>query len=232
MARHWVCLWSSVLYFFCTAGSWAAAADAQPALRRTPQSAPLLAQRQRPKRALPSRRSEKVVPLQGPHRLSLQGAKPAPGPPQRPYLSEEIANQRAWLYSAVLPGLGQAYNQQYERILPIYLVFAGLGWGALYYHGQYTKSKRKLLDEYYIKEPQRHNDSLNNYVAFCRRSRDLCLILGALWYTANIFDAYVGSSLKTFNLSNDISLDIQPGLAAPTYAASGMEVSLTFNVRP
>ena len=47
---------------------------------------------------------------------------------------EPIYTQRAWLYSTVLPGLGQAYNKSYWKIPAIYGVFAGLAWGATYNH--------------------------------------------------------------------------------------------------
>lgn len=147
-----------------------------------------------------------------------------PHPPKRRYVAEEVAMQRAWMYSAVLPGLGQAYNEQYWRIPVIYAVFTGIGWGAIYNHQEYTRSKRELLEG-------KNSSGLRNYVDACRRNRDIFLILGVFWYTANIFDAYVGASLKTFNLSDDISLEVQPNVAPTIGHPPEIGLHLTLNFK-
>jgi hypothetical protein len=142
---------------------------------------------------------------------------------ERRLVAEEMNMQRAWMYSAILPGLGQAYNEHYWRIPIIYGVFIGLGWGAYYNHQVYIKHKHKLIEQGFY-------HGLNNYVDACRQDRDLFIIFAALWYIANIFDAYIGASLKTFDLSNDIGIQFQPSIAPTTQntPTAGLTLTLSF----
>jgi Family of unknown function (DUF5683) len=138
------------------------------------------------------------------------------------YIAEEMAMQRAWMYSAVLPGWGQVCNKHYGKVPVIYLGFVGLGWGAIYYHREYTYYKARLIQK-------KEADNLTNYVNDCRMGRDLCVILAALWYIANIFDAYVGSSLKTFTLSDDISMDVRPSVLSTAQHEPKVGLSMTLS---
>lgn len=140
------------------------------------------------------------------------------------YVAEEMVMQRAWMYSAILPGWGQVYNEHYWKVPVIYAGFAGFLGSAVYYHGEYFQAKRILI--------QKKNESrggLENYVNECRADRDLCFILAALWYVVNIFDAYVGASLKTFTLSDDISARIEPSTLLTTCNAPTVGFSLTLS---
>lgn len=136
-------------------------------------------------------------------------------------LIEEMVIQGAWIRSAVVPAWGQIYNEHYWKVPVIYVAFAGLAWGGIYNHQEYIKAKNKLI------QGDRYVYSMN-YVNDCRRNRDICIIFAVLWYVANIFDAYVGASLKTFNLSKDISLEIQPHTAPVVQHRSEKGLSLSF----
>lgn len=131
-----------------------------------------------------------------------------PAVQQHRHTAEAMTMQRAWLCSAVVPGWGQTHNKQYWKVPAIYAVFAALGWGAIYNHQQYRQEKRKLIAANAANESYPTN--IKNYINDCRTRRDLCVIFAGIWYIINIFDAYAGASLKTFNLSDDISLEIQP----------------------
>ena len=145
-------------------------------------------------------------------------------PKKRRYIAEERRMQRAWMYSAVLPGWGQVYNGDYWKVSAFYAVFGALGWGAIYNHQEYIKFRRALRQS-------KHSHSFKNYVDNCRRDRDLFVIFATLWYVANIFDAYAGASLKTFNLSDDISLEVQPSIlpSAQDTPTVGLSLTLSFN---
>ena len=65
-------------------------------------------------------------------------------------------------------------------------------------------------------------------IDFFQRNRDLCVIFMGLLYVANIFDAYVGASLKTFNLSDDISVEVQPGVVPTPQDTAAVGLNLTF----
>jgi Family of unknown function (DUF5683) len=146
---------------------------------------------------------------------------------QRRYIAEEMVMQRAWLYSFILPGWGQIYNKHYWKVPVIYVGFAGMLGGAIYYHREYIGTRRVLLRE----AGGDNVVSLENYVNDCRRGRDLCLIFAALWYIANIFDAYVGASLKTFTLSDNISMEVKPSVLpiVENKPAIGISLTLSFN---
>jgi Family of unknown function (DUF5683) len=145
---------------------------------------------------------------------------------QRHYIAEAMVMQRTWIYSSILPGWGQIYNEHYWKVPVIYVGFAGLLGGAIYYHKEYLGVKRVLLQKVKEKKP----DSLRNYVDYCRQGRDLCLIFVALWYVINIFDAYVGASLKTFTLSDDISMAVQPSVLPMVANKPTIGLSLTLSL--
>ena len=152
-------------------------------------------------------------------------ATPQAHPKKHLYIRETMRMQKAWIYSTVLPGFGQAYNQHYWKIPAIYTVFCALGWGAIYKHQCYIDSKRQL-----IQNPN-SNHSLRHEVDFSRAERDLYIIFSALWYIANIFDAYVGASLKTFNLSDDLSLEIQPGVSSTKESTPKKRIGLALSLK-
>jgi len=146
----------------------------------------------------------------------------APGTPKPcRYVAEETVMQRAWMYSAILPGWGQICNEHYWKVPVIYVGFAGCLGGTIYYHREYIRTKREIMKN----SPWRQN--LQNYVDECRTGRDLCIILAALWYIVNIFDAYAGASLKTFTLSDDISMEVQPKMLPTTRDMPAIGLSLT-----
>ncbi len=140
---------------------------------------------------------------------------------KRHYVAEEMVMQRAWMYSAILPGWGQVYNKHSWKVPVIYVGFAGFFGGAIYYHREYRKVKRELM--------QTKKGYTVNYMNECRTGRDLCFIFAALWYVVNIFDAYVGASLKTFTLSDDISMRLQPTMLPTTRNLPTMGLSLTLS---
>ena len=163
-----------------------------------------------------------LVPSKAPEEISLPNTEPqkptstASTTPKKPvYMAETIRMQRAWIYSALMPGVGQVYNGHYWKAPAMYAIFGALGWGAVYNHQIYRRldqnSKQRRLD-----------------VEFFRRNRDLCVIFMGLLYIANVFDAYAGASLKTFNLSDDISVEVQPGVMPAPQDSATVGLNLTF----
>ena len=204
------------------------------ALASTPQqkmtSKPSLAPRSTEELVVPPATTPKVAAGASSAPVGQQGTSPTQEElKKRRYIAEEMVMQRAWMYSAVVPGWGQGYNGDYWKVPAIYAVFAGLGWGAIYNHQAYIESKREFIQ---LVQQNQAFYSLQNYVDDCRRNRDLCIIFAALWYVANIFDAYVGASLKTFNLSDDISLELQPSMTLVAQNMPTMGFSLTVSFEP
>ena len=128
--------------------------------------------------------------------------------PQDEY--DPLAPSKAAFYSAVVPGLGQAYNKKYWKI-PI--VYAGIGAG-IYFYNQNTKDynrfrdayKRRLAgfedDEFQGISTERLIDAQRN----ASKNRDVSIIVSIAFYLLNIIDANVDAHLRQYNISDDLSL--------------------------
>jgi len=152
---------------------------------------------------------------------------------------DPLRPSKAAFYSAVLPGLGQAYNKRYWKI-PI--VYAALGAGIYFYvdnkneYNRYRDAyKRRLAgftdDEFWGTgtSPAISNDALIRAQQTLRRNKDLSLLLTILAYTLNIVDANVDAHLLQFNV--DDNLAIKPNLQFDNFDASsnlGLSVNFKF----
>ena len=150
-----------------------------------------------------------------------------------------LAPATAAFYSAVLPGLGQAYNKRYWKIP---LVYAGLGAG-IYYHLENKKDykrfrdiyKRRLEgytdDEYYgdSDTPRVSNQRLRDAQRTAQRNKDLSIAVAIGFYLINIIDANVDAHLKQFNISEDLSLQPRIGID-PVQLHSTYTLSLNFKL--
>ena len=122
---------------------------------------------------------------------------------------------KAAFYSAVLPGLGQAYNKKYWKI-PI--VYAALGTGVYFYldnkkeYDRYRNAyKRRLAgftdDEFYgDTTPQISNDGLIRAQKTLRRNKEISLLVTLGIYALNIIDANVDAHLLQYNIDDNLAL--------------------------
>lgn len=127
-----------------------------------------------------------------------------------------LAPSRAAFYSAILPGLGQAYNKKYWKI-PI--VYAALGTGIYFYldnDKQYNRYrdiyKRRLAgfkdDEFYGDgdTPKVSNEGLIRAQNSLRRNKELSILITIGLYALNIIDANVDAHLLQYNLDENLAL--------------------------
>ena len=131
---------------------------------------------------------------------------------------------RATLYSILLPGLGQAYNGEYWKI-PI-------NWGCLIgsAHFLYTNSVnyqrfRRIYNDSYKEGydgPVSQSTALY-YRDVYRRYRDYSVLALVGFYLLQVIDANVFAYMHDFEVSDDISMSVEPAVIAPdnTYAMSG-----------
>ncbi len=121
----------------------------------------------------------------------------------------------AAILSAVIPGAGQAYNRQYWKMPIVYAAIGGLGYWA-YSNNKSYKSYSKNLRAIYDDDPNTNNtsrfssDQLITEKKAVKKYRDLALILCGVAYALNIIDANVSAHLKTFDVSDDLSLQFKP----------------------
>lgn len=147
---------------------------------------------------------------------------------------DPLAPSKAAFYSAVLPGLGQAYTKKYWKIP---LVYAGLGAGVYFYIDNNNKYheirdiyKRRLAgyedDKYQgIFTNQNLIDGQREY----QRNKEISLLFTIGWYIINIIDANVTAHLQQFNVSENLSL--RPQMRYDEISGNAnFGLSLNFNI--
>jgi len=116
---------------------------------------------------------------------------------------------KASFYSALLPGLGQAYNKKYWK-LPI--VYGAIG-TSLYFYINNNKKYHNYRDAY-KRRLQGFNDDEYQYLddsrliqaqRFYQRNRDLSLLVTVAFYVLNIVDANIDAHLAQFNVNDKLS---------------------------
>lgn len=147
-----------------------------------------------------------------------------------------LSPAKAAFYSAVLPGLGQAYNKKYWKI-PI--VYAAIGTGVYFYvtnnkeYNRYRDAYKSRLagftnDEFYLDSqgnqlstPRVSDDALLRAQKLFRRNKELSLLVTIGIYALNIIDANVDAHLLQYNVDENLSL-------APHYKLN--EIDATSNL--
>lgn len=122
--------------------------------------------------------------------------------------------KKATIYSAVLPGLGQAYNKKYWKI-PI--VYAGIG-TLSYFIVDNQKEFNRFKNAYKIRMDNGQDEfyeilneqGLINEMDRWRRYRDFCIIGTALVYILQIVDANVDAHLYDFDVGDNLTLRVFP----------------------
>ena len=173
---------------------------------------------------------------------------------QSRFLSQDTTNQdpgsdlpdpKSVLYkSMIVPGWGQVVNKQTWKVPIIYGLLAGLGYYSVYltkrYHdyraAYYNLNPRPPdneppMDQRFGSTPSfiPENPNLNELKSLrntYHNRRDLVYVGIAVAYGLNIVDAYVFAHMRSFDVSEDLSMrtSIQPGIMAQ--AAPGFTLSI------
>lgn len=159
--------------------------------------------------------------------------------------SEVTKVNRATTLSTIFPGAGQIYNKSYWRV-PI--VVGGIAttiytidWNNRGYQRFKTAySLRVDYDNNPDKYPNGAADEfhgaysatfLKNLKNSYRRNRDMCIILTAGVYLLQILDAHVDSHLQDFDISDDLSMNLEPYFgysSIGTQPVYGVNMSVNF----
>ena len=123
-----------------------------------------------------------------------------------------LAPSKAAFYSAVLPGLGQAYNKKYWKI-PI--VYAALGTG-IYFYVTNDQEYDRYRDEYKRRLagnspesgefPGVSDEGLINAQQTLKRRKELSLLITIGLYALNIIDANVDAHLLQYNVDKNLAI--------------------------
>jgi len=145
---------------------------------------------------------------------------------------------KAAFYSAVLPGLGQAYNKKYWKI-PI--VYAAIGTGFYFYldnnklYKQYRNAyKRRLAgftdDEFYGPgdTPFLSDEALIRAQRTLKRNKELSMLVTVGLYVLNIIEANVDAHLLQYNLDENLALKPFIDFNNPNYTT---QIGLSLNIK-
>jgi hypothetical protein len=142
--------------------------------------------------------------------------------------------RKAAILSAILPGLGQAYNKKYWKIpiawaavgIPIYTYFDNRNWyhkiqyaievanldpADPTYQDMYNKVDTKL--QYFVQHQSLN--SLTNYRNEYRKNMDYSILFTLLLWGLNVVDATVDAHLKGFNVNDNLTMQIRPAITSP-----------------
>lgn len=133
-------------------------------------------------------------------------------------LSENpLAPAKAAFYSAVLPGLGQAYNKKYWKIP---FVYGALG-TSIYFYKRNDDNYNRYLTALKLKLDGKENEfgnidvsGLERGVNYYKKQRDLMLFVTIGVYVLNVLEANVDAHLPDKKIDSDLSfkpsLSLQP----------------------
>jgi hypothetical protein len=120
------------------------------------------------------------------------------------------------LESAIVPGLGQVVNGQIWKVPIIYA--GGL---TIAYFIRFNNQKYHAYQQAYRLRTDNDTTTKDAFPLYSEigllqlreayhSDRDLSIIIAVVGYAANILDAYVYAHLKDFDVSEDLSMQIQP----------------------
>ena len=156
-------------------------------------------------------------------------------------LVEFHSPRRAALFSTFLPGLGQVYNKKYWKLPVLYAGAFGLIYSINFCNAAYidyrTAYRIRLdgnantIDNYAL---EYSDGQLEGLTKSYHRLRDLSILGATLLYVLNIVDATVDAHLYTFDVSDDLSLNLQPafittsGINNQSLNMTGLSIQLKF----
>ncbi|MCL3781783.1 hypothetical protein EMN47_15460 [Prolixibacteraceae bacterium JC049] len=145
--------------------------------------------------------------------------------------------KKAALMSAIVPGLGQIYNRKYWKLPLVYGGIVGFGALVIWNNNKMQDTKRGLKEFFDDNPDTRFYDNVLHYTkeefiangwgneagynAWAesslkkgrdgyRRNRDLSFLGFMGFYLLQILDATVDAHFKNFDISDDLSLNIDP----------------------
>ena len=156
--------------------------------------------------------------------------------PDSVYFHKPDPIKAVWL-GAIVPGAGQIYNKSYWKLPIVYGAFMGCGYAITWTNNRYTGYKSAYLDLYndiqagtvsedpsksyiavipegYTLErvggKDRWMNTLKNRANIYHRYRDYSILATVVVYALSLIDAYVDAQLFDYDISPDLSLQVEP----------------------
>lgn len=164
------------------------------------------------------------------------------------YSTNDVSSvKKATTLSCIFPGAGQIYNKSYWKVPFVVGGFATMIYVIDWNNRAYQRYKKaySLRSDYELhpeKYPNGATDEFRNrsdvtsqYLRdvrnSARRNRDLCIILTGALYVFQIVDAHVDAHLRDYDISDDLTMNLEP-MVNYTYipAAGGDRAVFGFNL--
>lgn len=145
--------------------------------------------------------------------------------------------KKASRLSAMLPGLGQAYNKKYWKIPVIYGALGTSTYFIIKNNRDYQKYRNAYIartdnDSTTFTSIKYTTENIRLRRDYFRRNMELSIIITAGIYVLNIVDAAVDAHLFYFDVSDDLSMRIEPQVnmnaIRPGQFNGGLKLSLYF----
>ena len=157
-------------------------------------------------------------------------------PADSTFYKKPDAVKAVWL-GVICPGAGQIYNKSYWKLPIVYGAFMGCGYAISWTQNRYSNFRTAYLDLYndiqagtVSEDPSKSYiavipdgydlqrvggantwmNTLNNRHQTFRRYRDYSILAIVVVYALSLIDAYVDAQLFDFDISPDLSLNIEP----------------------
>ncbi len=165
------------------------------------------------------------------------------------YSTNEVSDiKKATTLSMICPGAGQFYNKSYWRIPIVVGMFAS----TIYVYDWNNRGYQRFKTAYTLKLDYDNNpddypngsidefggaysaSTLQSYRDSYRRNRDFAVILTAAAYLLQVLDAHVDAHLKDFDISDDLSLNVEPTIDYSNMASgysNSASYGLNFNLK-
>ena len=138
------------------------------------------------------------------------------------YMDHSPKKANLW---AIIPGGGQVYNKKYWKLPIVYAGFGVIGYFAITNRTEYLKYHDAYICSATMGEQcedplakKYSTDDLKSIRDYYRRNTELSFIAGAAWYILQMLDAVVDAHLYYWNVSENLSLKVEPALT-PVYGA-------------
>lgn len=135
--------------------------------------------------------------------------------------------RKATILSAIFPGAGQIYNGSYWKLPIVYGGFAIFGYVIDFNNRGYQRFKTaykyatddddSTVDEF---NGAYSDDVLSNTRDSYRRYRDMGIFYAVGFYLLNIIDAHVDAYLRRYDISDNLSMKIEPSIESNYLATS------------
>ncbi len=152
-------------------------------------------------------------------------------PGKRPPFDASVA----WKRSLIFPGWGQFYNKDYWKLPLVYGAYAGGYLVFLYNDDRYQEYRQGYIERI-------DDDDTNDFDTFgefastegikrardrFRQFRDRSLLAIAGIHILQVIEAYVDAHLNGFDVSDNLSLEINPNVGTPGLSSHSIQPGIT-----